>query len=155
MWYNIVIMGSKTTPDDKRSHLEFIQGVINRLSSNTFLFKGWSITIIGAVFTAMIAANNNDFLWLILGIVLMFWAIDAYYLMLERGYRKLYKQVAETSSEKIDYGMNIGQFIKFSAWLEALRRPVLLLFYGVILMIVIGIIIHNNFYINLIIKIKE
>ena len=53
----------------------------------------------------MIATNNNDFLWLILGIVLMFWAIDAYYLMLERGYRKLYKQVAETSSEKIDYGM--------------------------------------------------
>lgn len=148
-------MGSKTTPDDKRSHLELIQGVINRLSSNTFLFKGWSITIIGAVFTAMIATNNNDFLWLILGIVLMFWAIDAYYLMLERGYRKLYKQVAETSSEKIDYGMNIGQFIKFSAWLEALRRPVLLLFYGVILMIIIGIIIHNNFDINLIIKIKE
>lgn len=145
-------MGNKTTSDDKRSHLEFIQGVINRLSSNTFLFKGWSITIIGAVFTAMIATNNNDFLWLILGIVLMFWAIDAYYLMLERGYRKLYKQVAETSSEKIDYGMNIGQFIKFSAWLEALRRPVLLLFYGVILMIIIGIIIHNNFDINLIIK---
>lgn len=147
-------MGSKTTPDDKRSHLEFIQGVINRLSSNTFLFKGWSITIIGAVFTAMIATNNNDFLWLILGIVLMFWAIDAYYLMLERGYRKLYKQVAETSSEKIDYGMNIGQFIKFSAWLEALRRPVLLLFYGVILMIIIGIIIHNNFDVNLIIMRK-
>lgn len=155
MWYNIALMGSKTTPDDKRYHLEFIQGVINRLSSNTFLFKGWSITIIGAVFTAMIATNNNDFLWLILGVVLMFWAIDAYYLMLERGYRKLYKQVAETSSEKIDYGMNIGQFIKFSAWLEALRRPVLLLFYGVILMIIIGIIIHNNFDINLIIKNKE
>ena len=100
MWYNIVIMGSKTTPDDKRSHLEFIQGVINRLSSNTFLFKGWSITIIGAVFTTMIATNNNDFLWLVLGVVLMFWVIDSYYLMLERGYRKLYKQVAKTSSEK-------------------------------------------------------
>ena len=82
MWYNIVIMGSKTTPDDKRSHLEFIQGVINRLSSNTFLFKGWSITIIGAVFTTMIATNNNDFLWLVLGVVLMFWVIDSYYLML-------------------------------------------------------------------------
>ena len=147
-------MGSKTTPDDKRSHLEFIQGVINRLSSNTFLFKGWSITIIGAVFTAMIATNNNDFLWLILGIVLMFWAIDAYYLMLERGYRKLYEQVAETSSEKIDYGMNIGQFIKFSAWLEALRRPVLLLFYGVVLVVVVGIIVNNSFDVNLIIMRK-
>lgn len=148
-------MGNKTTSDDKRSHLEFIQGVINRLSSNTFLFKGWSITIIGAVFTTMITTRNNDLIWLILGIVLMFWAIDAYYLMLERGYRKLYSQVAKASPEKIDYGMNAGQFIKFSAWFEAFRRPVLLLFYGVILMIIIVIIIHNNFDINLIIKIKE
>lgn len=147
-------MVSKTTPDDKRSHLEFIQGVINRLSSNTFLFKGWSITIIGAVFTAMITTRNNDLLWLVLGIVLIFWAIDAYYLMLERSYRKLYKQVAETNSEKIDYGMNISQFIKFSAWLEAFRRPVLLLFYGAVLIIVIGIIISNNFDISLIIMRK-
>lgn len=105
MWYNIVIMGSKTTSDDKRSHLEFIQGVINRLSSNTFLFKGWSITIVGAVFTAMVTTRNNDLLWLILGIVLIFWAIDAYYLMLERGYRKLYSQVTKANPEKIDYGM--------------------------------------------------
>ncbi|MCJ1966327.1 hypothetical protein LRM41_01930 [Candidatus Nanosynbacter sp. TM7-087] len=148
-------MRSKTTPDDKRSHLEFIQGVINRLSSNTFLFKGWSVTIIGAVFTAMITTRNNDLLWLILGIVLIFWAIDAYYLMLERGYRKLYKQVAETSSEKVDYGMNIGQFIKFSTWLEAFRRPVLLLFYGIVLIVVVGIIINNNFDISLLIKIRN
>lgn len=147
-------MSNRTTPDDKRSHLEFIQGVINRLSSNTFLFKGWSITIISAIFTAMIATGNNDLLWLILGIVLMFWAIDAYYLMLERSYRKLYKQVAETSSEKISYEMNVGQFIKLSAWFEAFRRPVLLLFYGVVLIVVTWIIISNNFDISLIIMRK-
>lgn len=154
MWYHQTIMSNRTTPDDKRSHLEFIQGVINRLSSNTFLFKGWSITIISAIFTAMIATSNNDLLWLILGIVLMFWAIDAYYLMLERSYRKLYKRVAETSSEKINYEMNVDQFIKFSAWFEAFRRPVLLLFYGVVLIVVIWIIISNNFDISLIIMRK-
>ena len=84
----------------------------------------------------------------------MFWAIDAYYLMLERGYRKLYSQVAKASPEKIDYGMNTGQFIKFSAWFEAFCRPVLLLFYGVVLVVVVGIIIHNNLNINLIIMRK-
>ena len=75
--------------------------------------------------------------------------------MLERGYRKLYSQVTKANPEKIDYGMNIGQFVKFSAWLEAFRRPVLLLFYGVILAVVIVIIINNNFDINLIIKIRN
>lgn len=103
----------------------------------------------------MVTTRNNDLLWLILGIVLIFWAIDAYYLMLERGYRKLYSQVTKANPEKIDYGMNIGQFVKFSAWLEAFRRPVLLLFYGVILAVVIVIIINNNFDINLIIKIRN
>ena len=96
-------MRGETTSDDKRKHLEFIQGVINRLSSNTFLFKGWSITIIVAVFTAMVTTQNYDLVWLNLGAILIFWFIDAYYLMLEQAYRKLYDKVAEMDAEKIDY----------------------------------------------------
>lgn len=60
-------MREKTTSDDKRKHLEFIQDVINRLSSNTFLFKGWSITIIVAVFTAIVTTQNYNLVWLNLG----------------------------------------------------------------------------------------
>ena len=29
-------------------HLEIIQGVVNRLASNSFLIKGWSMTILSA-----------------------------------------------------------------------------------------------------------
>lgn len=147
-------MGNKTSPDDKRKHLEFIQGVINRLSSNTFLFKGWSITIIGAVFTAMLTTGNYNLLWLILGIVLIFWFIDAYYLTLERRYRDLYSQVAELLTDKIDYSMKTPK-LTFSAWFSAFRRPILIMFYGVVLLIVVAFIIGNNFDISLIIKVKE
>ena len=147
-------MRGKTTPDDKRKHLEFIQGVINRLSSNTFLFKGWSITIIVAVFTAMVTTQNYNLLWLNLGAIIIFWFIDAYYLMLEQAYRKLYDKVAETDAEKIDYKMSVKQFIGFSAWLTAFKRPVLLMFYGTILIVVICAIICSNFEISLTIKTK-
>ena len=30
-------------------HLEFIQGVVNRLGGNSFLLKGWSMTVLAAV----------------------------------------------------------------------------------------------------------
>lgn len=148
-------MRGKTTAEDKRKYLEFIQGVINRLSSNTFLFKGWSITIIVAVFTAMVTTQNYTLVWLSLGATLIFWFIDAYYLMLEQSYRKLYGKIAETDIDKIDYKMNIKQYICFSAWVKAFKRPVLLMFYGTVLVITVGIIIGSNFDINLIIKAKE
>ena len=30
----------------KLKHLEFIQGVINRLATNSFLMKGWSVVLV-------------------------------------------------------------------------------------------------------------
>lgn len=89
------------------------------------------------------------------GAVLIFWLIDAYYLMLEQAYRKLYNEVTDTDVEKIDYKMSVKQFVGFSAWLAAFRRPVLLMFYGAILAVIIYIIFYNNFEICLIIKVKE
>lgn len=147
-------MGTTPTQEDKRKHLEFIQGVINRLSSNTFLFKGWSITIIGAIFTAALTSNQYSLLWVILGVVIMFWAIDAYYLMLERCYRDLYTKIADLDPEKIDYSMKISG-VKFSSWFAAAKRPVLLMFYGTTLLVTIGFILFSNLEIFLIIKQKE
>ena len=94
-------------------------------------------------------------MWLSLGATLIFWFIDAYYLMLEQSYRKLYDKVAETDIEKIDYKMGVKDYICFSAWIKAFKRPVLLMFYGVILVVTICVIIGSNFDISLIIKLKE
>jgi hypothetical protein len=33
---------------DKIKHLEMIQAVISRLANNSFLLKGWSITLVSA-----------------------------------------------------------------------------------------------------------
>lgn len=129
--------------DDNRKHLEFIQGVINRLSSNTFLFKGWSITIIVAVFSAMITTSNYDLVWVLFGAIIVFWFIDAYYLMLERAYRSLYNEVVNSNTKIVTYSMAIKEYIGLRMWFRALTRPVLLMFYGSILFVVLFIIISN------------
>jgi hypothetical protein len=42
--------------ENKRKHLEFIQGVITRMNTSSFLIKGWTITLVSALFL--------DFRWL-------------------------------------------------------------------------------------------
>ena len=40
--------------NNKHKHLELIQGVINRLSTNSFLLKGWSVVLVSALFALLI-----------------------------------------------------------------------------------------------------
>jgi hypothetical protein len=44
--------------ENKLKHLEFIQNVITRLNGNSFLIKGWSVTIVAALFA--LAAKDSD-----------------------------------------------------------------------------------------------
>jgi hypothetical protein len=90
-------------------HLEFIQGVIARLSSDSFLLKGWGLTV-AAAFFGFSASNINP---LLAGIGLLpvfsFWGLDAYFLSRERLYRVLYAATrardTDVPSLAMDYGL--------------------------------------------------
>lgn len=137
----------QTNGDDKRKHLEFIQAVITRMASNSFLFKGWSITIIAGV-SAFATKDSNAVLMIVpLMSTLLFWSVDAYYLMLERAFRKLYDDVAAKPATNIDFSMKPDlTMITPGTWLRVLlTRPVLVLFYGVVLvMLIILVVVINN-----------
>lgn len=126
------------TAEDKRKHLEMLQGVINRMASNSFLFKGWSITIIAGV--SAFATKEMSLALMVIPIVstLLFWGIDAYYLAQERLYRDLYNDVATRSPSAIDYGMKTEK-MTLKVWFAASRRPILIGFYGVVLLMLIGL----------------
>jgi len=36
--------------ENKIKHLEMIQGVINRMASNSFALKGWAVTLVSGIF---------------------------------------------------------------------------------------------------------
>lgn len=84
--------------DHQIKHLEFIQGVINRMGSNSFQMKGWMITIVSALLA--IYAENNNMLYPLFGLLptAIFWGLDAYYLQQERMFRGLYNNVAGIST---------------------------------------------------------
>ena len=44
--------------DNKINHLEMIQGVINRMASNSFMLKGWAVTLAAGIFA--LASKDAD-----------------------------------------------------------------------------------------------
>jgi hypothetical protein len=131
--------------ENKRKHLEMIQGVINRMASNQFLFKGWSITLIAAIATFSAKGNNSALMAIPIVATLLFWFVDAYYLMLERAFRNLYDEVITKDENDIDFKMSIGdKGIKSADWFRTLWRPILVLFYGATLIALVLLILALN-----------
>lgn len=82
-------------PEPRIRHLEMIQGVINRMASNSFALKALSGTITAAVI-AYAAATKDPARWFVVAGILpavIFWAMDAKYLRLEKMFRSLYDDV--------------------------------------------------------------
>jgi carbon starvation protein CstA len=87
-------MPDKIFSDDQIKHLEFIQGVVTRMGSNSFQMKGWMVVIVSALLA--IYADNNNGLYPLFALipVVIFWGLDSYYLWQERKFRGLYNDVA-------------------------------------------------------------
>jgi len=83
---------------DKIKHLEFIQNVITRMNTNSFLIKGWCIVIISAFFAIYASTKDNNFFLVAIVPTLLFWFLDAYYLNQERRFRGIYNDVAGIST---------------------------------------------------------
>ena len=109
---NKITTSEDSTNDDKRKHLEFIQGVISRMGGNLFYLRGWSITLVGGLLALLSQASNKDEFPLILltGVVVVFWFYDGYFLSLERRYRALYNKVRKQPAKDVDYSMDIREF---------------------------------------------
>jgi hypothetical protein len=85
-------MPKKTASDYLFEELRLVQGVINRMGTNSFLIKGWAITLVVA--TLLIRGNTYQYFIAFLP-WLMFWYLDSYFLRLERLYLKLFTWLRE------------------------------------------------------------
>ena len=93
----------------KREHLDMIQRVIDRMGNNSFQLKGWAVLIIIGIFT--FAGEGNDVRCILFTNIplIVFWGLDAYYLQLERKYRKLYDYIRITKDKNTNFDMNPNQ----------------------------------------------
>jgi len=120
--------------EKKLKHLDFIQGVINRLSTNSFLLKGWSVLLVSALFALSAANTNVAFVFLAYVPAAVLWGLDGYFLLLERLYRQHYDRVRAKSEQEIDFSMDIKDLkAGFGAWAEATMSKTLVPFHGALI----------------------
>jgi hypothetical protein len=130
--------------------IDLIQALINRMAQNSFLLKGWAITIIVGVLAltkdTLVTTDITYFSLVLLIPLVVFWYLDAFYLHKERCYIELYNWVIENrdTSEEFKYDLNYRRFEKDagSIW-KVMKSDTLLVFYGITAVILIVITIYN------------
>jgi hypothetical protein len=91
--------------------IKIIQDIIKRMAFNSFLIKGWTITLVAAT----LLLNGSKYQIFISYIPLFaFWFLDAYFLRKEKLYRKLYEWVIQHRLETDEFllDMKIDRFEK-------------------------------------------
>jgi hypothetical protein len=95
---------------NKDSHLQMIQGVIDRMGQNSFSLKGWATTVAAGLFALAASGSQPKVSLLALPSLLVFWLLDAYYLRQEHLYRALFDQVRLEPAPGTDYSMDASGF---------------------------------------------
>jgi len=121
--------------DAKIAHLGFIQGVITRMGSNSFLLKGWSLTLVAALFALSAKDSDPRFVFLAYFPIVFFWYLDAFFLHQEKLFRKLYEEVAADRIAADTFSMDTSAVraavppvsrVAFSRTLLAFHAPMLI-----------------------------
>ena len=73
-----------------QAHLAILQGVIQRMSENSRSCKVWCVTLVSAILVLVARTGEPRHALLALAPVALFLLLDAYYLALERAFRKSY-----------------------------------------------------------------
>lgn len=121
--------------------VDIIQSVINRLANNSFLIKGWAITLI---VVTLLFEGSEDKVFVAFIPLIAFWYLDSYFLQQEKLYRELYKWVINNRLQTRDYllDMNAHRFdANVQSVIQIMFSVTLLTFYGSITFLLIAAIV--------------
>jgi hypothetical protein len=77
------------------AHISLLQGIINRLASDSASCKTWCLTLVAALLSLAGAAHVPGIVTFALVPVIVFGFLDGMYLAQERAYRDLYRNCVE------------------------------------------------------------
>ena len=113
-------------------HLEMTQAIINRLGSNSFQLKGWSMTLIVAamVLLARYDLQNPTIILAFILPILGFWILDGYFLWQERLFREVYDEIRQ--QDDTDFKMDVMKHRDKPkrSWVSAIFSVTLGVFYS-------------------------
>ncbi len=131
--------------------IELIQNVINRMAQNSFLIKGWGISLVAIVLALtqeeIFHAQNGTIVLILVGVLIFsFWYLDAYFLRLERLFRKHYEFVIRhrEDSNRLAFDLNVTPYLKevdgiYRIMFSISLRP----FYGIPFLMVLGLLLYQ------------
>jgi hypothetical protein len=139
-------MASNPTLDEHQiKHLELIQGVIGRLANDSFLMKGWALTVSGAFFG--FSVKDLDWRVALVGLMplVVFWGLDGYFLSRERMFRALYDAVRRGDASVEPFSMDYIEFKQrgpvSNGWRASLWSKTIAIFYIPILGVGIALVV--------------
>ncbi|MEV2217174.1 hypothetical protein AB0H86_38120 [Streptomyces sp. NPDC050997] len=127
-------MTERPRPDERElKHLELLQSVISRLSNNSFLVKGWCITLN----SVLVAVADRSAGWrsipVAVAVAVGFWLLDGYYLRQERLFRALYERVVDRRDDPPPaFTMDAERYGGPVSWASVLLSRPMLFCYGVL-----------------------
>lgn len=129
--------------------IDLIEAVITRMAHNSFLVKGWILSICAFVITIRQSVPLTRLSLLLIVPILSFWWLDSYYLRLERAFRSLYDERLKQRTENNDwsglYKLNIKQhLIKQQPVRSIMISSSTFPFYFFLIAVFLGLAIHNG-----------
>lgn len=121
--------------EDPVKHLEFIQNIVTRMANNSFLLKGWTVTIVAALFALAAQNSNPRFVILAFFPVIAFWILDAFYLWQERLFRALYNDIRKKAEDEIQskdpFSLDTTPYkSSVQSWARIAVSKTIIIFYG-------------------------
>ncbi len=87
---------------DKKHHIDLVEAQILRMSENSKQMKTWCFALVTGVVGIYVQTNNWRFLWIGFIAIFLFAWLDAYYLLLERKFRCVYKDIVRDAISPYD-----------------------------------------------------
>lgn len=123
-----------STEEQKLEHLKLIEAVIERMAANSLRMKEWFVTIASAIVGFSVNSANANLALVATGPLVVFWILDAFYLLQERKYRELYKLALQECVVRYSLNVRIKEIDK-SFWGAILKSWSTTAFYGIILVL--------------------
>lgn len=80
----------KESSEAVQTHLNICQGIIQRMASNSTSSKAWCIALVSAILVVVADKKVPNYVLIALIPTILFYVLDAYYLGLERCFRRSY-----------------------------------------------------------------
>lgn len=122
--------------DELFKEIDLIQSCINRMAQNSFMLKGWALTIFAGVTAFTKGENFSNSVTLICTTIIpyvCFWILDTFFLRTEKKYRKMYEDMLtkrKVNNTEGQYELN-PQTIKVDCFLKVMFSITMVVFYGI------------------------